>query len=243
MHIAPFPCEQPDIPDAFLDRDIKHANEPWGPCALPSYIAGIYGLEVKSLSGGLDELESLPTTESNRALWSSCDAKTARGVEGYRGPYRRDFCRHLRPPPRSHIRRLAARFSDCVSVLAGGLATVVILNFNQALGTCPALEHDQRWPTVLLLPRYLPPSLRCPSLPLYVAEICAYSAAGVVQIVREPKYWADCALVAVFAAVVTGAIYGVRSMVDALVLGGFLSLLCCRGIVWSRWRVESQLPG
>jgi hypothetical protein len=80
------------------------------------------------------DLESLPTTESDRALWSFCDAKTARRVEGYRHRYRRDFRRHLRPPPGSHICRLAARFSDCVSVLAGGLATIAILNFNQALG-------------------------------------------------------------------------------------------------------------
>jgi hypothetical protein len=88
------------------------------------------------------------------------------------------------------------------------------------------------------------PGLRCPSLPLYAAAICAYSAAGVVQTLREPKYWADCALVAVLAAVVAGAVYGVRVMINGLVLGGFLSLLCCRGIVWSVWRAERvRCPG
>jgi hypothetical protein len=60
-----------------------------------------------------------------------------------------------------------------------------------------------------------------------------YSAAGIFQVMREPRYWTDCALLAVIAAIVTGALYGVRPMVDALVLGGLLSLACCRGMVWS----------
>jgi hypothetical protein len=83
----------------------------------------------------------------------------------------------------------------------------------------------------------LPQQLRCPSTPLYLTAIATYSAAGLCQIVREPRYWADCALLAALGSVVVGALYGVSSMLDALILGGFLSLLCCKGIaVWSAGR-------
>ena len=72
---------------------------------------------------------------------------------------------------------------------------------------------------------------------MYMAAISLYSVAGVFQVAQEPRYWADCALVAVLVAVVTGALHGIRPMLDALVLGGFLSLVCCRGIAWfaSSW--------
>jgi hypothetical protein len=90
-----------------------------------------------------------------------------------------------------------------------------------------------------LLAASLPRQLRCPSAPLYVTAIAMYSAAGICQIAREPKYWADCALLAALGSVVAGALYGVRSMLDALILGGFLSLVCCKGIaVWSTGRTD-----
>ena len=153
-----------------------------------------------------------------------------------------------------YLSRLRVRAADGLSMAGAGLATVAIITFNQALGeelpsrvlrmgsltdddvllgTCPSLESDHRWLASLSLPRYLPPTLRCPSLPVYIVAISVYSVAGVFQVAREPRYWADCALVAVLVAVVTGALHGIQSMLDALILGGFLSLVCCRGIAWS----------
>ena len=67
---------------------------------------------------------------------------------------------------------------------------------------------------------------------MYIVAISIYSMAGIFQVAQEPRYWADCALVAVLVAVVTGALHGIRPMLDALVLGGFLSLVCCKGIAW-----------
>ena len=152
---------------------------------------------------------------------------------------------------RSYLSRLGARAADGLSMVGAGLATVAILNFNQALGeelpsrvlrmgsltdddvlpgTCPSLESDRRWLASLPLLRHLPPTLRCPSLPMYIVAISVYSVAGVFQVAQEPRYWADCALVAVLVAVVTGALHGIRPMLDAVVLGGFLSLVCCKGI-------------
>jgi hypothetical protein len=68
---------------------------------------------------------------------------------------------------------------------------------------------------------------------MYLVAMSVYSAVGVFQVVHAPRYWADCALVAVIVAVVTGALHGIRPMVDALVVGGFLSLACCKAITWS----------
>ncbi|KAG7290672.1 hypothetical protein NEMBOFW57_000675 [Staphylotrichum longicolle] len=149
-----------------------------------------------------------------------------------------DWSRHGRKCPKnncsiSDLRRHLSRAADGISMCAGGVATAVILNFNQASGTCPSLEDDHRWPALLLLLRHLPPAFRCPKPPAYIIAIFLYSTAGIFQVMREPRYWTESALLAIVAAVVTGALYGVRPMVDALVLGGFLSLVCCRGIAWS----------
>jgi hypothetical protein len=80
----------------------------------------------------------------------------------------------------------------------------------------------------------LPQNLRCPSFSLYLTALSTYSAAGIIQLViqlmKRPVYWADCGLVAVIASVLTGVAWGGRAMVDALVLGGFLSLVCCKAL-------------
>jgi len=182
---------------------------------------------IHTVEDGLDEVKGPPTTERSCPF---CEGKAGRGFERIR-----DFHRHHRHRPwQSYIRRVATRAGDCASVVAGGLATVVVLNFNQSLGQCPALQEDHRWPMVLPLLKHLPASLRCPSSSLYMIAILLYSAAGVFQVVREPRYWADCALVAVLLSLAVGAVYGVRPMVDALIVGGLLSLVCCKALfVWS----------
>ncbi|KAL2201181.1 hypothetical protein P885DRAFT_56598 [Corynascus similis CBS 632.67] len=179
---------------------------------------------------GCDEAEELSTTESKSAICPFCEAKSVSNVE------RHCFnchCRHCRGGHlRRYIRRVAVGVGDLAIVVAGGLATVVILNFNQSLGTCPAIREDHRWPMALPLLKHQTRSLRCPSSSLYVVSILIYSAAGVSQVVREPKYWTESGLVAVLFSIVVGAVYGVRLMVDALVVGGSLSLICCKTIVW-----------
>ena len=143
---------------------------------------------------------------------------------------------------------LGARAVDGLSIVGAGLATAFIISFDPGRGEdlsnrvprMESLTDEYTLPgTCSPLPflQHPPPTLRCPNLPMYMAAISLYSVAGVFQVAQEPRYWADCALVAVLVAVVTGALHGIRPMLDALVLGGFLSLVCCRGIAWfaSSW--------
>lgn len=92
---------------------------------------------------GCDEAEELSTTESKSAICPFCEAKSVSNVE------RHCFnchCRHCRGGHlRRYIRRVAVGVGDLAIVVAGGLATVVILNFNQSLGEF----HGLVWPSVV----------------------------------------------------------------------------------------------
>jgi hypothetical protein len=69
-----------------------------------------------------------------------------------------------------------------------------------------------------------------PSFPLYLAAIWAYFAVGIYHLVRRPRYWTDCGLLAVIGSILTGAWLGRRAMVDNLIVGAFLSLVCSKAI-------------
>ncbi|OIW33053.1 hypothetical protein CONLIGDRAFT_695381 [Coniochaeta ligniaria NRRL 30616] len=137
------------------------------------------------------------------------------------------------------------RTIDWCSILVGGIATLAILDINAGkrpryvmslakadwfLGMCPHQGTDHRPLTELSLRSNLSYSLRWPCFPLYLAAICAYSAVGIYHLVRRPRHWADCGLLAVKGSILTGAWLGRRAMVDALILGAFLSLVCSRAI-------------
>ncbi len=73
----------------------------------------------------------------------------------------------------------------------------------------------------------LPPTLRCPGLSTYLAAMAAYSAVGIFHLTRPPRCWAHWGLVTVIASVLAGAWFSSRAiLVDGLILGGFLSLVC-----------------
>jgi hypothetical protein len=113
------------------------------------------------------------------------------------------------------------------------LPEIINLTFS-ARETCPhPFETDDRWPKALALPTSpsLPCALGYPSVPVYFLALSTYSAAGVFQLlVRQPKYWAECGLLAILASLLAGVLHGGRAMLDALILGGGLSLLCCKAI-------------
>ena len=98
-------------------------------------------------------------------------------------------------------------------------------------GTCPPLETDGLWPTVFTPITWLLEALRCPSLRVYLLALSTYSATGAFQLlVHKRNYCAECGLLAVLASLLAGVLYGAQVMLDALVLGGFLSLLCSKAI-------------
>ncbi|KAK3905589.1 hypothetical protein C8A05DRAFT_30592 [Staphylotrichum tortipilum] len=151
---------------------------------------------------------------------------------------------HIRPPrlgadpqhrahnPSDPCRHILTSI-DIASLAAGGLMTATILNFNQNVpGTCPSPSADPRWAASIPLLRHMPQALRCPDPSTYVLALSVYSAVGMLQVALEPRYWADCGLVAALATVGAGGVYGPRYMVDVLILGGFLSLVCSKVVAW-----------
>lgn len=80
-----------------------------------------------------------------------------------------------------------------------------------------------------------------PSLPLYLTADIIYSAVGLYNIFHCPKYWPQCGLVAIAAAVVVGGWYGTPAMADAIVVGGLLSLVMARGVDVLRRRGDGSM--
>lgn len=155
------------------------------------------------------------------------------------------------PPNPSDFSRQILTAVDIASVAACAVMTATMLNFSQDPGehrhpnlrpqtitdappgrTCPSPSADPRWAAALPLVPQLPEVLRCPDPTTYVLALSVYSVVGMVQVALEPKYWADCGLVAALAALGAGGAYGPRCMVDVLILGGFLSLVCSKVLGW-----------
>ncbi|KAK0711865.1 hypothetical protein B0H67DRAFT_302033 [Lasiosphaeris hirsuta] len=124
---------------------------------------------------------------------------------------------------------------DWGSFCAGGAATLVIIYYGRAVAAgeqaCSGPEASHSWPIPLSLVGHLAKSLSCPSLLLYMAASCIYMAVGLLHMCRPPRYWADCGIVALITSLLIGALFGSRAMLEALIAGGFLSLLCCKVLI------------
>ena len=122
--------------------------------------------------------------------------------------------------------------ADAASILAGVIATLIILNFNYANTTCPTSENHHHWLshfTIFLDHHHLlPESFRCPDLQSYVIAMSTYTAVGIFHLLQPPRYWPAFGLLAIFVSVFAGSWFGIQSMLDFLILGGFMSLLCSK---------------
>ncbi|KAK0748519.1 hypothetical protein B0T21DRAFT_23916 [Apiosordaria backusii] len=128
---------------------------------------------------------------------------------------------------------------DWSTIIAGGLAAGAIISFhssqrqyvhdfwitiaNNFAAQLSQYRRDHQW----FIERMLR-NLQPPNLPVYIAAVLVYSATGLYHLVRGPQQWADFGLVAVIGSVLTGAWLGRDAMLDTLVLGAFLSLLCSK---------------
>ncbi|KAM7214265.1 hypothetical protein V8F06_010382 [Rhypophila decipiens] len=160
----------------------------------------------------------------------------------------------------SRIRRIINAIANAMGFGMGGVPTLAILNFNQNLGKCPLPDGLFTWKTILhvykdyinkeaevldvlshgwhLLLRYwnqyLPDILVCPRWPVYLLAMSTYSAVGIYHLVyRQPRYWAESGLPVMLVSIILGSWYGVRAMFNSLILGAFLSLLCCKILDWA----------
>ncbi|KAK1756485.1 hypothetical protein QBC47DRAFT_187084 [Echria macrotheca] len=116
----------------------------------------------------------------------------------------------------------------CLTV-AGLPAAWILLNFNQSHGKCPAPDTtDGRWLMRLPMTNHLPHVIKCPSLPIYILAFLTYSAVGIIHLTNSPRYWPHCGLLAIITSVAVGTWLGPEAMLDSVILGGSLSLLCAK---------------
>ncbi|KAK3387348.1 hypothetical protein B0H63DRAFT_156295 [Podospora didyma] len=143
----------------------------------------------------------------------------------------------LRPAP-LRIRGRATRRSKIIDNIAdvgslslGTLMTIVALNGSQTKqGTCPRPEDDHRWTAFIPPLRHLPRPLRCPNLLLVLAAMFIYFCVAIFHLLPRkcPRYWPDFGLFALVVSLASGVYFGSFVMVDAMVLGGYLSLLASK---------------
>ncbi|KAK0673504.1 hypothetical protein QBC41DRAFT_311748 [Cercophora samala] len=112
----------------------------------------------------------------------------------------------------------------------GGLAAIMIVRYHnlQDLSLLSYGQYDS-WrlePPVIISKMTKP--FENPSMSVYIAAVLVYSAVGLYHIVHKPRYWADFGLIAAMFSVMAGVWLGKHIMVDALVLGGFMSLICAK---------------
>ncbi len=206
------------------------------------------GIFPRISSAWLREKEQIPE-ELGGEVPPACVREKEKEQRLFEPPARRDRPpvpdpqHHTARPPSLSRRILAA--ADLASLAAGGLATATILNFNRdpgecrhhnnlnsptSLTPCPSFTSDQGWAVHVFEIIY--PATHYRVWSTHIFALLVYGAVGMFQVALEHKYWADCGLVALFGALGAGGVYGVGCMLDALILGGFLSLLCARVVGW-----------
>ncbi|QLI72508.1 uncharacterized protein G6M90_00g082180 [Metarhizium brunneum] len=63
---------------------------------------------------------------------------------------------------------------------------------------------------------------------IYALCVIVYCAVGLVNIMQGQRYWANCGLIAIAVAVFIGRIAGIDRMLDALIVGGYASLITAK---------------
>jgi len=131
--------------------------------------------------------------------------------------------------------------ADGVSILAGGMATLVILNFGidqlgprqmsstaDATARCCPTAHRQ------IIQQWLPTNIRCPDLASFLVAVFTYTAVGIFHLAQPPPRWADCGLIAIITTLVVGICLpvGFHAIISGVIISGFLSLVCSKSIEW-----------
>lgn len=71
---------------------------------------------------------------------------------------------------------------------------------------------------------------------MYLAGMAIYSAVAVFHLTRPPRFWPECGLLAIIASVLVSAVLSSRAvLVDSLVIGALLSLVCAYVLDWLTW--------
>ncbi|KAK4205732.1 hypothetical protein QBC40DRAFT_270773 [Triangularia verruculosa] len=124
---------------------------------------------------------------------------------------------------------LSTLIIDWCTIVAGGLAAFVMVSFLSPLDQLPVYGLDlERFIQIFGSSDLFRALLERPNLVAYVVAVLVYSAAGIYHLVHKPRYWADFGLMAIICSVFMGSWLGRQAMVNTLILGALLSLVCAK---------------
>ncbi|KAI0867459.1 hypothetical protein GGS24DRAFT_485535, partial [Hypoxylon argillaceum] len=63
---------------------------------------------------------------------------------------------------------------------------------------------------------------------VYTLSLVLYGVVGLANLMRGQRYWSDCGLVTTLIAVFIGWIVGMETMLDTLIVGGYVSLVTAK---------------
>lgn len=144
--------------------------------------------------------------------------------------------------------RAFMHMADGIILLAGGMATLVILNFGidqlgprqmsstaDATARCCPTAHRR------IIQQWLPTNIRCPDLASFLVAVLTYTAVGIFHLAEPPPRWADCGLIAIMTTLVAGICLpvGFSAIISGVIVSGFFSLVCSKRIEW----FASATPG
>ncbi|KAK0639169.1 hypothetical protein B0T16DRAFT_237709 [Cercophora newfieldiana] len=116
------------------------------------------------------------------------------------------------------------RIADLTSLLFGYVLTITTVN---------SLHRHNPWPIDLPLMKQLPRSFTHPSPMMISLQFMSWSLIGTLHVLRSPRYWPECGLVANIISIAIGGWFGMRAMLDSLMITAFLSLLVAKAIEWA----------
>jgi hypothetical protein len=135
-------------------------------------------------------------------------------------------------PPRRSTTGIALKAADWIGHLFGYILTGAIVNSRRS--------SDHSWSMDLPLMKQLSPGLTDPPPHLALLQFAVWSLIGISHIPRSPRYWPECGLVACAISTGTGAWFGLDTMVDALIVTAYLSLLLATAVDWASGRIQSS---
>jgi len=127
------------------------------------------------------------------------------------------------PPFRVRGMRTIRRITELASLLLGYILTVTVIN---------SCHPDNGWLVDLPLVQLLPSSFTRPSPLIMLLQFMSWSLIGIFHLLQSPRYWPECGLIANAVSIAVGAWFGLRAMLDSLIITAFISLLVAKTIEW-----------
>ncbi|EXV00373.1 hypothetical protein X797_006433 [Metarhizium robertsii] len=127
------------------------------------------------------------------------------------------------PAKQSRAHRRAYKCFNALGVLSAGIATAAIVYLHRA-STTYQQKPSQR--DAVPVVRVFSTQIDI----LYILSIIIYCTVGMTDILQGRQYWSHCGFVTILVALGIGGFLGLERMLDALVVGGYASLISAKSL-------------